>query len=329
MFYGWRFRVKALQIVFRLCALFVLLAITACGAQNSVVANFDGNCDGLEGPGAVVGIDIATGAVLWERTIGDATGVALADGVVVGAGSSGVAFGADASSGNLLWCEDFGRVAQDGNIVMPGFAASGGVVATAVAGGDVVGLEPQSGRQLWRTSLGLVEGLHVGAGSGTFEVRHLEAADQHLFNLDAMTGTEIENDSRPETNGEHLLVVDNPYVENRQVVDVSVLRDGRELWSERLPGFVASLHRDAVVVIDQTGGTGSFDDDRGDTDTRITAYEASTGVRRWQVPLPGTPHLTAEAGSMIVVPTGTMLRAIDSQSGEIVWSSDPGSPGRG
>jgi len=306
-------------------ALFVLFVAAACGSDSSVVAEFSGDCESLGGPGAVVGIDPATGAVRWERTIGDATGVALIEGVVVGAGSSGAAFGVDASSGDLLWCEDFGRVDQEGNIVMPGFAASGGVIATAVDGGDVIGLDPQSGRELWRNSVGSIEGLHVEAGSGSFDVRDGRAADPYLFSLDAMTGTEVDETSGPDFDGEYLLAIDYPGIKDSQLLDLSVLRDDSELWSERLPGFVAAIRGETVVVIDQTGGTGSV----ADSGTRITAYEASTGEHRWQVPLPGSPHLMAEAGSMIVVPSGTALRAIDTQSGEITWDSDAGSPGQG
>jgi len=299
-------------------ALFVLFVVAACGSDSNVVADFSGDCESL-------GIDPATGAVRWERTIGDATGVALVEGVVVGAGASGAAFGVDASSGDLLWCQDFGRVDLEGNFVVPGFAASGGVVATAVDGGDVIGLDPRSGRELWRTSVGSIVGLRVEAGIGSFDVRDGRAANPHLLSLDAMTGTEVDQTSGPESEGEYLLAIEHPGIKDRQLLDVSVLRDDSELWSEQLPGFVAAIHGETVVVIDQTGGTGSV----ADSGTRITAYEASTGERRWQVPLPGSPHLMAEAGSMIVVPSGTALRAIDTQSGEIIWDSNPGSLGQG
>jgi outer membrane protein assembly factor BamB len=305
----------------------LLFAIAMCGTESVEVVDFDGNCDGLGGPGAIVGVDTETGALRWERTVGDATGVALAEGVVAGAGQSGAALGVDAAMGDLLWCEDFGRVDQQGSIVQPGFAASSGVLATAVAGGDVVGLDPRSGRELWRTTIGVVEGLHVEPGAGTFRVLDHNGADPHLVDLDAMTGDEVEHGSQAQDDGGYTLRVDQPDLEGlRQEVDVAVERGGRELWSERLPGFVVALRGDVVVVIDQTGGTGVFS---GSTDTRVSAYEASTGAVRWQVPLPGTPHLVADAGPMFVIPTGTVLYAIDVGSGEIVWESDAGSPGRG
>lgn len=304
----------------------VLGFIVACGSDGFVVAYFDGNCEGLEAPGAAVGIDPGSGEVVWERTIGDATGVALADGVAAGAGSSGVALGLDASSGNLIWCEDFGRVDQEGNIVMPGFASSDGVLATAVAGGDVVGIEPRSGGELWRTAVGVVEGLHVTSGDDAFVVLDVDAADSQPVNLDAKTGVASDGDTKRADDTGFVLAAERPNVEGRQIVNVTVEHDDQELWSESRPGFVVALQGDVVVIIDQTGGTGDFE---RPVDTRVSAYEVVTGVLLWQVPLPGTPQLTFDAGSIIVVPVGTELYAIDAKTGELAWKTDAGSPGRG
>lgn len=305
----------------------VSAVLGACGDDAAVVADFDGDCGGLGGPGAVVGVDVDTGVLEWDVTVGDATGVAVTDGVVAGAGQSGAALGIDVATGETLWCVDFGRVDQDGNIVSPGFAASNGVLATAVAGGDVVGVDPPSGRELWRTNIGVVEGLRVeSGGDDRFVIHGFEAADPHLVDLDAATGAEV-TAAAPQADASVLaLRFDQPYLEDRQEVDVAVERDGRELWSARLPGFVVTLHGDLVVIIDQTGGTGVFEDR---ADTRVSAYDASNGELRWQVPLPGTPHLVAGGGSVLVIPVGTVLYALDAQSGERTWESDVGSPGRG
>ncbi len=310
----------------RAVALIVLGLIAACGSDGFVVADFDGDCRSLQGPGAAVGIDAGSGEVVWERTIGDATGVGLADGVVAGAGSSGAALGIDVVSGDLLWCEDFGRVDQEGNIVQPGFAGSGDVLATAVAGGDVIGIEPRSGAELWRTGVGVVEGLHVESGSGTFVVSDFDAADSHLVDLDPKTGAASDGETEPAADTSFVLEVEQPYVEGRQEAVVTVVRDSQKLWSGTLPGFVVTKHGDLVVIIDQTGGTGLYE---GEVDTRVTAYEVQTGALRWQVPLPGTPQLTFHAASIIVVPVGTELYAIDALSGATVWQTDAGSPGRG
>ncbi len=305
----------------------MLLVLGACGSSDETVADFDGDCASLDGPGALVAVEIETGALLWSRTIGDATGVAQSDGFVVGVGSSGAGFGVAVTTGELLWCRDFGRVDQnDGAIVLPGFGALEGVAATAVVGGDVIGLDPMSGQEVWRTPVGVLEGLRVEEGNDMFAVLDHNAADSHRFDLDPTTGQKSEPGSDLEVDSDLRLVVDQPYVEGQQVIDIAVEMAGERSWQQRLPGFVAALHGELVVVIDQTGGTGVF---AGSADTRVSAYETSTGELRWQVPLPGTPHLTIGAGSLVVVPTGTTLVAIDAADGAIVWQNDSGSPGRG
>lgn len=123
-----------------------------------------------------------------------------------------------------------------------------------------------------------------------------------------------------------MLVVEGSSREGRQMTMVAVQRDGRELWRDELPGFVVRIHGDVVAISDQTGGTGSF---LGNGQTMVSAYELLTGELRWQVPLPDYPQMTAGVGSLIVVPVGTSLYALSAESGEIVWESDPGSPGRG
>lgn len=305
----------------------VTVALGSCSDDSAVVADFDGDCAGLGGPGAVVGVNVETGALEWDMTVGDATGVAVTDGVVAGAGQSGAALGVDVATGETLWCVDLGRVDQEGNIVSPGFAASNGVLATVVAGGDVVGVDPRSGRELWRTTIGVGEGLRVeSGGDDRFVIHSFDAADPHLVDLDAATGARVTAAAPKADASAFALSVDQPHLEDRQEVDVAVERDGRELWSARLPGFVVTLHDDLVVIIDQTGGTGVAGDR---AHTSVSAYDASTGELRWQVPLPGTPHLVAGAGSVLVIPVGTVLYALDPQTGASRWETDIGSPGRG
>lgn len=304
----------------------VSVVLGSCGEDAAVVADFDGDCGGLGGPGAVVGVDVDSGALEWDMTVGDATAVAVTDGVVAGAGQSGAALGVEVATGETLWCVDFGRVDQEGNIVLPGFAASNGVLATAVAGGDVVGVDPRSGMEMWRTSIGVVEGLRVESGGDRFVIHGFDAADSHLVDLDAATGAEVTAAGSDADASGLTLRLHQPYLEDRQELDVAVERDGRELWSARLPGFAVTLHDDLVVIIDQTGGRGVFE---GRADTRVSAYDASTGELHWQVPLPGTPQFAVGAGSVLVIPVGTVLYALDVRSGERTWESDVGSPGRG
>lgn len=157
----------------RSAVLALALTAAACGAGRN---DFDGDCDALGGPAAMVGMDPDSGGVLWERRVGDAVGVALSDGVLVGAGSSGAALGLDATSGELLWCTDLGSADQAGTTIVPGFAAASGVAATSVVGGDVVGLDPRTGAELWRTAVGQLEGLVVASEAGVFRVSDANAA---------------------------------------------------------------------------------------------------------------------------------------------------------
>ena len=83
-----------------------------------------------------------------------------------------------------------------------------------------------------------------------------------------------------------------------------------------------------MLVLDQTGGTGTMPPGR--FDTRLTAYGASTGEQLWQIPLPGTPHVIAPlSAEVVVVPNGTELHAIDPSTGVELWTGDMPSPGQG
>jgi len=122
---------------------------------------------------------------------------------------------------------------------------------------------------------------------------------------------------------------------NRQETSLTVSSKGAVLWTAIVPGFEAgfagSSEQPAVLVIDQTGGTGAPGPmHAGMVDSRLTAYSAASGERLWQVPLPGAPHVIAPiSADVAVVPVGTELHAIDVATGATRWTAGQPSPGRG
>jgi hypothetical protein len=115
-----------------------------------------------------------------------------------------------------------------------------------------------------------------------------------------------------------------------QTIAVRVARDDSVVWEDTVPGFVAALvdgaGGPAVLVLDQTGGTG----DPVFAGTTLTAYEATSGELQWQHELPGTPHVIGQiSGDLIAVPVGTDLHAVAVSTGDESWVAQLESAGRG
>jgi outer membrane protein assembly factor BamB len=319
------------------------LAATLAGCGGS--STFDGDCEQLGGPAALVAIAADDGRLLWKRTIGDID-VTRVGSIVVGIGRSGAAIGVDAGTGEIRWCADFGDIAADPHSVIPGFATIGDVAATTVSGA-VVAIDVHTGRELWRTPIDPVEGARVVADDGRFAVGGASVvvattADPSTGSLppptvtmgpllDPATGATTNDAGKAEGRDSITLDVDQPYLAGRQLMEVRVSLNGTVQWEHQLPGFAAELHEDAVIVIDQTGGSGVVAEAHAGVtvDTRVTAYDLVTGEQRWQLALPGTPHRSIQAGRLVIVPVGTEMFAIDRASGAIAWRVDHGSPGRG
>lgn len=325
-----------------------LIGITRGRSDRPRMSTDQATCDSPSGPGGLVAFDPATGQSRWQRVIGDATGPAAIDGVFVAVGQDGIAVGVDVDSGDLRWCRRVddvgGTVPVQGSLVV----AAAPVVAMATAQGDVVGLDPVSGEERWRDVLSLPETAVLSVANGVLYVQvgianspdgnatqPGPAATSVLAALAPASGAAVPDPPPPpgrsDTGASTTRLTFTPTHDlGRQelVVTVNDPATGAVRWSNTLPGFTAALHDDLVVVIDQSGGTGTLAGEATNVDTRVTAYSASDGTRRWQLPMPGSPQMTFEAAGLVLVADHTHVYAIDPASGAVKWDADHGSPGQ-
>jgi outer membrane protein assembly factor BamB len=318
------------------------------------------------GPSALVGFDASTGALRWSRRIGgELAGVAQVHDVIASIGLDGKAIGVDGVTGAVKWCRDLGAAPSGGTLSFQlGFVPGTDVLATLTGNGHVVGLDPMSGATRWDTAITppeggslvggaliYVKGIPVmpaieapssvpdssGGSSSNAPPPSMPATIPPVITavLDSNTGRIINDPPAPPskpTSAAGELITNSVYSPTRQEMTVGV-RDpasGAERWSKLVPGFTASITDDAVLVIDQTGGTGdatSFPTGPGEVETTLTAYAAGTGDPVWHVSLPGTPNQPFAIGERIVIANGPQIFSIDAKTGAIVWSVDHGSPG--
>ncbi len=324
---------------------FIIFA-SACGGGGAGGDLVDGGC-GTDppGPASLVGFDTATGDEAWQRPVGAAEGAATLDGAVVVRGRS-VMRGYDSATGALRWCA---RVSAPSS---PDRTTEVVTIADQVAiltGADLATFDAVSGAERWRVPIdgseaGLIGGPYVwvtdrGAQPGlrfVFDVDG-QALDQVPLPppsasapgfapaVRQLAGFTLHTESRGGDGAP------DPADETRQELSVRVATDTGDAWMAVVPGFVAALapHPDgvAVVVIDQTGGTGVIGDRAR---SQATAYAAGDGRELWTTPLEGTPSIIHGASdALLVIPDGSSVIALDSATGTEVWSADHGSPGRG
>ena len=103
--------------------------------------------------------------------------------------------------------------------------------------------------------------------------------------------------------------------------------DGAPLWDGSVPGFVVEAAGDQLLTIDQTNGTGNFDQGAR-FPTLLTAYDIRTGEPEWSTTIPGTPHEVVRAGAVIAIPGHGILHGVDPETGSIIWEAALGNPGR-
>lgn len=269
--------------------------------------------------------------------IGWPDGAVVVDDVLVVSTTAEVVRGVDVSSGDVVWCTQFESEFED----IGGVVSAGPYVAT-LANGDVVALDPATGAEQWRRRVATSESQL--RGGDVVWVSDGSAAGGMLAVLDGATGADVPGAPGP-AQAASFMLGDPPIAAGgfdlaaaaggggvEQGVTVTVSSQSQELWSKTVPGFVAAMVASTagvrVLVLDQTGGTGTMPSGR--FDTRLTAYAADSGEQLWQIPLPGTPHVIAPVSEeVVVVPNGTELHAIDPSSGAELWTVDMPSPGRG
>jgi outer membrane protein assembly factor BamB len=314
-------------------------------AERPVVSTDPASCAPTGGPSGLVSFDPATGQERWQRAIGEASGPAALDGVVVTVDQSGSAVGVDVDSGEVRWCHQVGSTGGTIPVQGPTVVDAAPVVAMRLTNGDVVGLDPATGDERWRTLLAAPETAVLSVANRVLYVQDgvLAAGNGHspaptsppLAALDPATGVVVPDAAPPpgildssNTTAQLGFVISPALGRQELTLTVSDPASGVERWSHVVPGFTAALHGDLVVVIDQTGGSGSQTGSAPKIDTRVTAYATSDGTRRWQVAVPGTPQMTFGAAGLVLVADHTQVLAIDPADGTVRWEADHGSPGQ-
>jgi outer membrane protein assembly factor BamB len=137
----------------------------------------------VEGSGALVALDAATGAEQWRVTDVDgerfAAAAAAADGVVYAGGADGSLWAFDAVTGDLRWAADTGAE------VTSAPAVADGLVVVGNDDGDVVAVDVATGAERWRMT---TDDVVVAAPSVTGDAVLVASYDGHTYALDASTG---------------------------------------------------------------------------------------------------------------------------------------------
>lgn len=325
----------------------------------------DRGCGGHPpGPAALVAVDGRTGESLWSRRVGHASGISHGTGVVVVGGESGVLRGFDASSGELAWCRNL-PVASG---IQPKFAAAGAIVATYSADGFIVAFDPSSGKEEWRVPLpgssggngspvptalppapavdpegpavdpegplGLIGGDVLWVTNGAADPLALAVIDPgngSLIEPSPSLPAQFQPGGTVEEMGTLLLYASGTADMGRQERDLLMIDTdaNTQLWRRTVPGYLTSMATTEtgatlVLVIDQTAGTGTRFGE-----TVLSAYDADDGTPAWERPLPITAAgVYAGVPGAAVVTSGTEMLAFSVETGETLWTSDQGSPGR-
>lgn len=259
------------------------------------------------------------------------------DDVIVVSSIEHVVRGIEIDTGEVVWCVEF----EAGTREFSGGIAAAGPVVGALTGDAVVGLDAETGVERWRRQLDAPEA--TLRGGELLWVLDGSVHDTPVMVLEPITGEDVSDGSDvtsdavsfgiglPPTQAVGLELSTRAGGTAGQTISVSVSRDDSVVWEDTVPGFVAALVAGpagpAVVVLDQTGGTGRL---TGRAQTIMTAYAATSGDQLWQHELPGTPHLIAQiSDDLVAVPVGTDLHAVAIATGSESWVAELASPGQG
>ncbi len=115
---------------------------------------------------------------------------------------------------------------------------------------------------------------------------------------------------------------------------------GERMWAIEVLGFEGVVTDDHLLVLDQSGGTGTMprptDEDHADR-ASVVAYSLADGTEAWRVDLDTMIFDLAADDGRVVLSHGaetvrtddTGLALVDETTGELVWSVNDVNPGRG
>lgn len=271
--------------------------LVACGGEAA------DPCEPSKASSAVIAVDALTGDVVWERGVGDAISLSVAEDVAAVIGPSGTAAGLDVGTGDTEWCVSV----DEGTNALYGFANVGGTFVTPAGGTDLVALDAGSGREVWRREDIATEASFVIAAHGQFFVYDGNAARIRFVVLDT-AGADASAVAEPTT-----LEVGDVTIESEQAdtaaVDLTAVRDDDQLWQRTSAGWRPISAADVVIVLDDATSS-----------TDVTAYDAVTGVERWTFTTPAITEQAVGDDDLLAVAYGTSLDVRRAPDGDQLWS---------
>ena len=278
---------------------------------------------GHERPARVRAYDGRTGQLRWTyRTGPNAFIRAIGDGWVIVAPDYGPLIGLDLATGRQRWrfelasgqAAEYGTIAGGTLFIGTSFTTEGAVDPPVV-----YALDPATGQQRWRTVLDRGTDLQWAApvviGGPVLVADTLShegsAPTSHLHALDPATGrVRWKADLHANQQG---FFAEPPVVAGGLVYVATASRrllalevaSGREVWQQRGFPVVAGV-RDGLVIA-------AIED-------RLAALDASSGVRRWEVPLSrGGEHWPVLEGESVYVASKDDVIAVDAATGTTRW----------
>lgn len=278
---------------------------------------------GHDEPARVRAYDARSGRLRWTyRTGPNAFVRAVGDGWVIVAADFGPLMGLDLATGKQRWrlelsslqAAEYGTIAGDTLYIGTSFTSEGAVDPPVVYALDLA-----TGQQRWRTVLDRGTDLQWAApvvdGGQVLVADTLShegsAPTSHLHALDAGTGrVRWKADLHADQQG---FFAEPPVVAGGLVYVATASRrllaldvdSGREVWRARGFPMVAGV-RDGLVIA-------AIDD-------RLTALDAGSGVRHWEVPVSGGgEHWPVLEGDTVFVASARDVTAVDAATGTTRW----------
>ncbi|PIE45722.1 MAG: outer membrane protein assembly factor BamB [Gammaproteobacteria bacterium] len=232
--------------------------------------------------GELVALDLASGAVKWEKDIGHAiaAGVGGDQNLVVVGSEDGVLFAFDANTGQAGW-----RYQLSTEIVSPPIVVGGLVVARAIDG-QVTAIEARSGQTVWKRDIGVADLSIRGNANGLF----LDGALLYTNGRGRITLLSIA-DGRP--------LFSSPVVRGRGITMVERITDLIATPTVRNGVLFLSAYRHKTLAIN-----------------------LKNGDLVWESEYASAKDLFADNRYLYLVDKNSLIHAVNIQDGQLVWTNN-------
>jgi outer membrane protein assembly factor BamB len=326
------------------------MALLGCGSEAAAPTQpaYDDCAAEAGGPGAMLGVEAASGELRWTRLVGSANAsISSAGSTLLRLEPGGGLTAFDAATGAARWCRDGGPW---DNLQLPASVATGdGFVVVYAPTGELAAVDVATGAQRWSAEAVSEHGARVEITDGlvlvTAPERNATTRDQPpdttepvygAFDLTTgepvAYGSEIDRGDGagppPQANAEGLeLTTARTATPWEQTFTVTDATNDTQLWSRTMHSVGAYLDRGLVLVVDQSGTASPGNPHM--TDTTLIALRAADGTEQWRATIAAAAPFPQVSGDLVLWTVGSQIHAFDRSTGESLWVVDHGSPGRG